>query len=113
MEWKCLGVVSLVLLAACSSAPKKVDVPSLTPQEASALLQFDNKAHSWLEYVKRTNPGCEYHIDLPDQSNNPAEIDLDHIVWCANRPSPKEFDASAVFIYDKATQKWILQRFSS
>jgi hypothetical protein len=100
-----------VLLVACGKP--KPQVPSLTPQQAAALLQFDNKAHNWMDFVKRNNTGCEYKLDLPDQSNQPEEIDVDHIVSCGGRPAPKEFDASVVFVYDKAEQHWIVKRFSS
>jgi hypothetical protein len=99
------------MLGACSTP--KPDVPSLTPQAASAMLQFDNKAHNWIQYVKGKNPGCDYSLDLPDQANHPTEIDLDHIISCGGRPAPKEFDASVVFVYDKAAQRWIVSRFSS
>ncbi len=101
-----------VVLMGCASKPK-VETPSLTPQEASALLQYDNKAHNWIMYVKKQNPVCDYKLDLPDQSNQPAEISLDHIVTCGSRPSPKEFDASVVFVYDKAQGRWVVQRFAS
>lgn len=100
-----------MMLAGCTKP--KAEVPSLTPEQASALLQFDNKAHSWLEYVKKNNTGCDYKLELPDQASQPTEIDLDHIVWCSGRPSPKEFDASVIFVYDKAQQHWVVQRFAS
>lgn len=107
------AAIPTLLLAACSSAPKKPQVPALTPEAAHGLLQFDNRAHGWIEYVKRHNTACEYEINLPDQSNQPAEIDLDHIVWCSGQPGPKEFDASVVFVYDPDQGKWTIKRFSS
>src|SRR4051812_35338389 len=103
--------VAAALLMSCGKP--KPQVPSLTPQQAAALLQFDNKAHNWMDFVKRNNTGCEYKLDLPDQANQPEEIDLDHIVSCGSRPAPKEFDASVVFVYDKAQQRWMVKRFSS
>lgn len=106
------AAAALVVWSAGCTKPKP-EVPSLTPQQASALLQFDNKAHNWLDFVKRNNTGCEYKLDLPDQTNQPEEIDVDHIVSCAGRPAPKEFDASVVFSYDKTQQRWIVKRFSS
>jgi hypothetical protein len=120
MEWtddtmhqvkKIAAACSLVLLAGCSKP--RAEVPPLTPEQASGLLQTDNKARNWMEYVKKNNTGCEYKLDLPDQSNQPVEIDLNHIVSCSGRPSPKEFDATVVFVYDPAQQHWIIQRFSS
>jgi hypothetical protein len=99
------------LLAGCS-APKPT-TPSLTPENASALLHYNSKAETWITYVKKNNPACDYRLDLPDQTSHPAEIDLDHIVWCGNRPSPREFDASVSFAYDKDAQRWVITRFRS
>ena len=102
---------SAVLLAGCG-APKPA-VPSLNPEQANALLNYNNKAKNWMIYVKKNNPACEYVLDLPDQSSHPAQIDLDHIVSCSGRPAPKEFDASVSFSYDPAQQRWVVTRFSS
>lgn len=101
----------VLLMAACSTP--KPQVPQLTPQGAAALLQFDNKAHNWITYVKKQNPTCEYKVDLPDQANHPTEIDIDHVISCAGRPAPKEFDATVVFTYDASQSRWAIQRFSS
>ena len=105
-------VVCILLLAACSSPPKPT-IPALTPQAAGELLHYSNKADDWLKYVKRRDPSCEYRIELPDQSNHPEQIDLGHIVWCGNRPSPKEFDASISFVYDRDAKRWVISRFAS
>ncbi|MDQ2713136.1 MAG: hypothetical protein M3Y72_03285 [Acidobacteriota bacterium] len=102
----------LLLLASCGGPPKPT-VPSLNPQEAAELLHYNNKAQDWLKYVRKQNAACDYRLDLPDQSTHPAEIDLDHIVLCGNRPSPKEFDASVVFNYDATQGKWVISRFAS
>lgn len=64
-------------------------------------------------HVKKQDPSCEYRLDLPDQSSHPTQIDLDHIVYCRNRPSSKELDASVSFAYDKDKQQWVILRFSS
>lgn len=101
----------ILLLTAC--APPKPKTPALTPETANQLLQYNNKAKNWMIYVKKQNPSCEYKLDLPDQLSGPSEIDLDHIVVCGNRPSPKEFDASVSFAFDPDTQKWVVTRFSS
>ncbi len=105
------SLLSILFLAACS-APKPT-TPSLTPEEASELLHYNNKAEAWITYVKKQDASCDYRLDLPDQASRPTDIDLDHIVFCGNRPSPKEFDASVSFGYDKDTQKWVITRFSS
>lgn len=99
----------LLLLASCS-APKP-QVPQLTPQGAAALLQFDNKAHNWINYVQKHNPTCAYKVDLPDQSNHPSEIDIDHVISCNGQPAPKEFNASVVFTYDASQSRWTISRF--
>ena len=101
----------IAILTACS-APKPT-TPSLTPEVAGELLHYNNKADTWITYVKKQNPSCEYRLDLPDQSAHPSSIDLDHIVVCGNRPSPKEFDAAVSFVYDADAQKWVITRFSS
>ncbi len=105
----CLGL--LLLLASCG-APKST-IPSLNPQQANELLHYNNKAQDWLKYVRKQNAACDYRIDLPDQTNHPPELDLDHIVMCGARPSPKEFDASVTFNYDANKKTWIISRFSS
>lgn len=111
---KCSGVCALfgsLLLAACS--PPKPTTPSLNPEQANALLHYNNKAEDWMIYVRKNNPTCQYTLDLPDQSSHPTQIDLDHIVTCGGRPSPKEFDASVSFVYDDNQHKWVIKRFSS
>jgi hypothetical protein len=104
-------LICALLLAACSPPPPPT--PSLTPQNAAELLHYNNRAENWLKFVKKHDPTCGYKLDIPDQSSHPAAIDLDHIVWCANRPGPKEFDASVQFVYDKAAQRWVILRFNS
>jgi hypothetical protein len=106
-----LAVLAAAILFSCG-APKPT-TPALTPQTAAELLQYNNKAKDWLIYVKKQNPACEYKLDLPDQISQPTSIDLDHIVSCAGRPSPKEFDASVSFAYDKAAGHWVITRFAS
>ncbi len=108
---KLLCVAFIVLLAAC--APPKPTTPALTPEAAAELVHYNAKAETWITYVKKQNAACSYKLDLPDQTSQPTSIDLDHIVSCANRPSPKEFDASVSFVFDKDTQKWTVKRFSS
>ena len=106
-----VGLVFVLVLAACT--PPKPPVPSLTPGGAAELLHYNPKAETWMVHVKKQDPSCEYRLDLPDQSSHPTQIDVDHIVYCRNRPSPKEFDASVSFAYDKDKQQWVILRFSS
>lgn len=104
--------IPLILLLATACGTPKPRVPSLGPEEANALLHYNSKAETWMIHVKRADPSCEYRLDLPDQTSQPTAIDLDHIVYCGNRPSPKEFDAAVSFAYDPQTGKWSITRFS-
>jgi hypothetical protein len=110
LGFKCAVAAGLVVVAACS--PPKPRVPSLTPQQANELLNYNPKAKTWMIHVKKQDPSCEYRLDLPDQTSQPTAIDLDHIVVCNNRPSPKEFDAAVSFAYDPQAQTWTITRFS-
>lgn len=107
---KIAGVAAVLILGACT--PAKPRVPSLTPEEANELLHYNSKAEVWMIHVKKQDPTCEYRLDLPDQTSQPTAIDLDHIVYCGNRPSSKEFDAAVSFVYDPQAQKWAISRFS-
>jgi hypothetical protein len=103
----------LSLLFFFSCGPPKPTTPALTPENAAQILNFDERAQNFITRVKMKNPNCEFRLTLPDQVPPLTQIDLQHIVTCANRPAPLEFDASATFIYDPATGKWKLTRFSS
>jgi hypothetical protein len=109
---KTICIAAAALLTACS-APPPPPIPSLTPHQAAELLHFNNKAENWMIYVRKQNPACTYKLDLPDQSAHPAEIDIDHVVSCGAAATPREYDASVVFVYDKAAAKWTITRFSS
>jgi hypothetical protein len=106
------AVCWVFLLGACSSPPKPT-TPALTPGTAAALLQVNSKAKNWLEHVKKDNASCDYKIELPDQSNHPSVIDLNHLVTCGGRPSPRALDASVSFAYDKDAGHWVITRFLS
>lgn len=114
---KLVSSVSLFAFACLAflgcGAPPKPAVPALTPETAMSLLRFNPKAQTWLIYVKKQNPTCDYSLELPDQASQPTSLDLKHIVSCGGRPSPMELDASVSFEYDKNAQKWIITRFSS
>lgn len=100
-------------LVSCSSGPPKPTTPALTPELAAQLLNYDERAQNFITHVKKQNPACEFAMTLPDQVPPLTQIDLGHIVQCSGRPAPLEFDASATFVYDAATGKWALKRFSS
>lgn len=112
VKWLVLLLLGMAILSSCGSAPKPA-VPALTPENAAAMLRNYPKAQTWITYVKRHNPACDYRLDLPDQSAQPTTIDLDHIVVCGASASPKEFDASVSFEYDKTAQHWVISRFAS
>ena len=104
-----LGFCSLL---ACSGPPKPT-TPALTPEGAAQLLNYDDRAQTFITHVKKQNPGCEFSLTLPDQVPPLTQIDVGHIVQCQGRPAPLEFDASATFVFDATTGKWSLKRFSS
>ena len=110
---KIAPVASLSLLLLTSCTPPKADIPALTPQTAATLLQFSPKAKVWMEHVRKENPACEYKLDLPDQTNHPTTLDVDHAVMCGGKESPRALDASVTFAFDKAAGRWIISRFSS
>lgn len=107
------GAVVFAFALGCSSPPRRPSIPALTPQIAGELLQYSNDAQRWLTYVRRQNPSCDYHIDLPEQRAHPTEIDLSHVMWCGGRQAPREFDAAVSFIYDANRHEWVIKRFSS
>lgn len=101
----------LFLLLGCSEPPKP-QIPALTPEIANQQLRANSKAAVWLTHVKKQNPACDYSLDIPEQTNQPTQLDFSHIVKCAGRPAPLEFDASVSFEYDKAAGHWTIMRFS-
>ncbi len=111
-QQKIAVALTLCLLFSCSGPPKPT-TPALTPELAAQLLNFDERAQNFITHVKKQNPACEFILTLPDQVPPLTQIDLGHIVQCSGRPAPLEFDATATFVYDPATGKWTLKRFSS
>ena len=101
-----------LFLSACSSEPPKPQIPSLTPEVANQVLHYNSKAEGWIAHAKSQDPSCVYDLDIPDQTNHPAQLDFSHIVKCGGRKSPLELDASVTFEYDKDTQHWTITRFS-
>lgn len=85
----------------------------MTPQNAAALLQFNAKAKTWLLHIQKENPACTYRLDLPDQTSHPTTVDVDHIVSCGGKPSPRELDATVTFTFDSAEGHWVVSRFQS
>lgn len=108
---KSLLVLGLFVLVSCT--PPKPQTPALTPQAAASLLQYNAKAKTWLIHVQKENPTCVYKLDLPDQTSHPTTLDVDHIVSCGGRPSPRALDATVTFTYDEAAGRWAVSRFQS
>jgi len=104
-------ISGLLLLAACSPPPEAT--PALTPENAQALLNADNRALTWIKYAQKQDYSCRWHVELPDQSAHPAEIDVDHIVLCQITKSPRELDASVQFTFDKDQKRWLISAFRS
>lgn len=101
------------LVAGTSCSPPPPPIPSLTPLQAQELLDQNNKAQDWMRFIQSQGASCRYSIDLPDQSAHPTTIDIDHAVTCGGKPSPKMFNASVSFAYDKTAGRWVITRFSS
>ena len=112
MNARIVAAFGLAFLAGCSGTPQKPQVPALTPETANQLLHYEAKAQTWMEHVKKQNPSCTYVLDIPDQTNQPAQLDLRHIVQCGGRPAPIDLDASVSFEYDRDGQHWTIKRFS-
>lgn len=108
---KSFFVLGLFVLASCT--PPKPQIPALTPQAAAGLLQFNASAKTWLIHVRKEDPTCTYKLDLPDQTSHPTTVDVDHIVSCGGRPSPRALDATVTFKYDEAAARWVVSRFQS
>jgi hypothetical protein len=108
-----LAFVAVLALGLACGPPPPPPIPPLTPQTAAALLHYDNRAKNWLITIRRRDPSCDYNLTLPDQASHPTVIDLNHIVSCGGRPSPREFDASVSFEYDRNQHAWVIRRFSS
>jgi hypothetical protein len=101
-----------LLLTACSTEPTKPQIPALTPDAANQALHYDSKAAGWLAHAKSQDPSCVYQLDIPDQNNQPTELDFAHILKCGGRTAPLELDASVSFEYDRNAQHWVVKRFS-
>jgi hypothetical protein len=109
---KTTGFLGVCLMLAACSAPPKPQIPALTQGVASQALQVSSKAANWIAHAKKQDPSCVYQIDIPDQSNQPTELDFTHIVKCGGRNAPLELDASVTFEFDSDAQHWVIRRFS-
>jgi hypothetical protein len=113
-----MGKASLIVLVAGvwllpSCSPPREVTPALTPENAQALLNANDRAITWIKYAQKQDYSCQWHVELPDQSAHPTEIDVDHIVHCQITKSPRELDASVQFIFDKDQKRWVISAFRS
>jgi hypothetical protein len=105
-----LAAVAIVLVA-CGPPPQVT--PALTPENAVALLQSDNKAKAWMIYARKQDSTCQWQMEISDQSNHPVEVEVAHIMNCRVTTSPRALDASATFTFNKAEGRWELTQFRS
>lgn len=112
MDRNALIVLVLGVWLASCSPPKEV-TPALTPENAQALLNANERAITWIKYVQKQDYSCQWHVELPDQSAHPTEIDVNHIVLCRITKNPRELDASVQFVFDKDQKRWLISVFSS
>jgi hypothetical protein len=103
-----LGLV-LVFEAACSS-PRPTH-PGLSPTVAQELLRYNTRAANHLKYIKSQDRSCVYQVVLPDQSNNPSTIEVNHIAFCSGRNDLKQFDARVEYQWNKNANKWEISYF--
>lgn len=101
------------MLLAASCSPPEERTPALTPENAVALLQAHGRAKDWITYAQKQDSTCEWHLELPDQSAHPVEIDVDHIIQCRVTRNPRELDASVQFTFDRVEKRWTISAFRS
>jgi hypothetical protein len=106
-----LSLAPLLLTVAC--APPPDPTPALTPENAVALLNANNKAKDWMTFALKHDSSCQWRVAIPEQASHPTEVDVDHVMYCRVTPNPRELDANAVFTFDKAEKRWTLTDFRS
>jgi hypothetical protein len=110
---KTAGVLAVIALLWVACGPPPEVTPALTPENAVALLQNDNKAKGWMTYALKQDSSCQWRLDLPDQSNHPVEVEVAHIMNCRVTSNPRALDARAAFTFNKAQKRWELTDFRS
>ena len=103
--------VLAMTLVSCGPPPEKT--PALTPENAVALLQINNKAKDWLAYAQKQDSTCQWRLDIPDQASHPTEVEVSHIMNCRVTTSPRALDASVTYTFNKAEKRWELTQFRS
>lgn len=110
---KTAALLALIAIASVACGPQPDLTPALTPENAVALLQNDNKAKGWMTYALKQDSSCQWKMDLPDQSNHPIEVEVAHVMNCRVTTSPRALDARAAFTFNKKEKRWELTQFSS
>jgi len=104
-------VAALIFEPACSS-PRPTH-PALSPGAAQQLLRYDTRAANHLKSIQSQDRTCVYQVNLPDQSNHPDSVEVDHIAFCSGRSDLKQFDTRVEFQWNKAENKWEISHFGS
>ena len=110
---KTVSLLAAIAIVSVACGPPPEVTPALTPENAFALLENDNKAKGWMTYVRKQDSTCQWKMDIPDQSSHPIEVEVAHIMNCRVTSSPRALDARAVFTFNKAEKRWELTQFSS
>ena len=110
---KTIGLLAFIVMTSVACGPPPEVTPALTPENAVALLQNDNKATGWMTYARKQDSTCQWRIEMPDQSNHPLTVEVAHIMNCRVTSSPRALDARVAFTYNKAEKRWELTQFSS
>jgi hypothetical protein len=107
-----IWLASAALFQAACSSPKPTH-PALSPTVAQELLRYNTRAANHLKYIKSQDPTCVYQVNLPDQSNHPDFVVVDHISFCSGRNDLKQFDARVEYQWNKTENKWEISHFGS
>lgn len=102
---------ALVFESACSRP--RPSHPALSPTIAQQLLRYNTRAANHLKYIQSQDRTCVYELQLPDQSNHPDSVEVDHIAFCSGRNDLKQFDARVEFQWNKTENKWEIAHFGN
>jgi hypothetical protein len=110
---KTMALLAAVTIVSGACGPPPEVTPALTPENAFALLENDNKAKDWMTYARKQDSTCAWKMEIPDQSSHPIEVEVAHIMNCRVTTSPRALDARATFTFNKREKRWELSQFSS
>ncbi len=110
---KMVGFLAAIATVSVACGPPPEVTPALTPENAVALLQNDNKAKGWMTYALKQDSSCTWKMEIPDQASHPTEVEVAHVMNCRVTSSPRALDARATFTFNKREKRWELTQFSS